>query len=218
MKYRLEIDGVLAEFNGLQVLNNIFLKCETGKVTGILGRNGAGKSTLFRVLFGEYIPESSSVRINGKSLLGAKRHPSDVRYLPQFEFIPSELRLQTVFNLFGLDLLPFIKSFPDFEGLNQYRINTLSGGQRRLIEVYCILKAPSKFCFLDEPFSQIMPLHIDKIKELMVEEKDHKGILCSDHMYHHILEISDEISLLHQGSIYPVQTTNDLTKYGYTKE
>lgn len=218
MKHLLEIDGVVAGFNGLQILSNIYLSCETQKVTGIIGRNGAGKSTLFNILFGEFRPENSSVRIDGIPLLTTERKPSDLRYLPQFEFIPSSISLLSVFDFFECNFDEFLKAFPDFDNEYPKRIGELSGGQRRLIEVYCILKSKTKFCLLDEPFSQLMPLHIEKVKALIQAEKRHKGILCSDHMYGHILDLSDDLKLLQHGGLAPITDKNDLVKHGYLSQ
>lgn len=218
MKHLLEIDGVMVGFNGLQVLSNIYLSCETQKVTGIIGRNGAGKSTLFNILFGELRPENSSIRIDGIPLLTTERKPSDLRYLPQFEFFPSSLSIQSVFDFFQCDFGEFLKVFPDFDNEHLKKLRELSGGQRRLIEVYCILKSETKFCVLDEPFSQLMPLHIEKVKALIQTEKRHKGILCSDHMYGHILDLSDDLQLLQHGGLATITDKDDLVKHGYLSQ
>jgi len=75
-----------------------------------------------------------------------------------------------------------------------------------------------QFCFLDEPFSGIAPLHIEKIKELINVEKAHKGILVSDHMYKHVLEIADRSYALANGQTYPIKSKDELVKYGYLLE
>ena len=81
----LEIDGVQLELNFVKVLSDIYLKVETGKVTGLLGRNGTGKSCLMQVIFGHLEPQNKSIRINGAvqlrllqtRLLGPTRHVAD---------------------------------------------------------------------------------------------------------------------------------------------
>ena len=92
----LEVDSVILEFDSKRVLQNVYLKSETGKVTGLLGRNGAGKSCLMKIMFGELIPNDKSIRINGNALVTSDRSPKDLRYLPQKRFVPNSLTIKRV--------------------------------------------------------------------------------------------------------------------------
>ncbi|MFX5587099.1 hypothetical protein ABTE16_20360, partial [Acinetobacter baumannii] len=83
----------------------------------------------------------------------------------------------------------FYRSFHDIKARETSLIGSLSGGERRLIEVYTIAKSTTRFILLDEPFTQLSPLQIEKVKILLHEEKENKGILVTDHMYQHILDI-----------------------------
>jgi ABC-type lipopolysaccharide export system ATPase subunit len=83
--------------------------------------------------------------------------------------------------------------------------------------VYIIARSRSKFILLDEPFSHIMPLHIEKIREILLEEKRNKGILVTDHMYHHIINISDPLYVLKNGKTYLTKSVNDLETLGYAR-
>ena len=68
---------------------------------------------------------------------------------------------------------------------------------------------------LDEPFSQIMPLHVSKIKSLISDEKNSKGILITDHLYQHIIDLSDSLYVVDNETIYLTREVSDLVKYGY---
>jgi len=94
----------------------------------------------------------------------------------------------------------FISIFQSFNIYKNAQINKLSGGERRLIETYITLKSNREIILLDEPFSHLSPLHIEKIKTLISKEKRYKVIIITDHMYRHIIDISDNIYLVKNGS------------------
>ena len=213
----LEVDGVLLNYGTNRVLQNIYLKCQTGQVTGLLGRNGCGKSSLMRIMFGEPIAMDKSVRIDGMSLLGEYRRPSDMRYLPQQKFIPNKLSLDRVLADFELEKSELIAYFPEFGNFPNLTINQLSGGWQRILEVYLILRSKSKFVLLDEPFTHIMPLHVETIKDLILQEKPNKGILISDHLYQHIMDISDQVYMINNGRSFPIKSVEELHDQGYIR-
>ncbi|MCB9360686.1 MAG: ATP-binding cassette domain-containing protein [Flavobacteriales bacterium] len=216
MTNRLEVDGVFLEFGVKRVLQNIYLKCETGKVTGLLGKNGAGKTCLLKILFGTLIPNDKSIRINETSLVSSYRSPKDIKYLPQTKLIPISLSVRRVFKDFELNFRDFTAFFPEFKHLYNSKLSVLSGGERRVIEIYSILVSPSKFCMLDEPFSQIMPIQIETIKKLIIREKENKGIIITDHLYNHIIDLSDDVYVLSDGKTYFARGINDLEILKYT--
>lgn len=211
----LEIDGVTLEFGYKRVLQDIYLITETGKITGLLGRNGVGKSCLMKILFGTLNPDDKSIRINGNTLPTSHRSPKDMRYLPQKRFVPNSLTVKNVFSDFNLDFSNFIHIFPEFEKLYKSKFANLSGGERRIVEIYLILVSDTKFCMLDEPFSHIMPIHIDSIKKLIIREKENKGIIITDHMYKHIIDIYDDLYVINNGKTYLTKSIEDLEKLGY---
>ena len=214
----LEIDGVVLEFGSKRILQDVYLKIETGKVVGLLGRNGSGKSCLMNIIFGQLIPNEKSIRLNDKCHLH-KHFPKEViTYLPQFGFIPKSLTINSVFKDYEIDADRFYHYFPEFRKLNKSKIKHLSGGEHRVIEIYIILVSKSQFCMLDEPFSQVMPRHIDAIKEIIINEKKHKGILISDHLYEHIIDVCDEIKLITDTVLVQIDDVIDIERYGYAKK
>jgi ABC-type multidrug transport system ATPase subunit len=143
--FSLEVDSIFLEYGLRKVLQNVYLKSETGKVTGLLGRNGTGKSCLLKIIFGELSAGGKSIRINGKPFLSDYRNPADLRYLPQRRFIPGSFSLKRIFNDFDLDFGDFIAEFHEFEKYYATKIKNLSGGERRIVEIYTILTAKTKF-------------------------------------------------------------------------
>lgn len=211
----MEIDSVTLNFDKQEILKSVYLKCETGKVTGILGRNGCGKSSLLRIIFGELIPEFKSLRINQKVIIKPYFYSGEIKFLPQFNFSPKSMHVASFLYFFKLDFDEFANHFPLFSALKRQKIKTLSGGERRILEIYAILCSTSRFVLLDEPFSHIAPVHIEKIKELIQREKKFKGIIITDHLYRAILSSADTIYLLNNGWMKKMNSTEELKDYNY---
>lgn len=215
-KHTLEIDSVLLEFGTREILRDIWLKLETGRITGLLGRNGSGKSCLMKIMVGELECRDKSIRIDGHSLYGSKRDARQMMYLPQSNFLPGNLPLYRGFELFGVRYEDFLRDFPHFGQIAlDSRIKYLSGGEQRILEVYLVLCAQTLFALLDEPFSQIMPVHVETFKKIIKRHRGNKGILISDHYYRDVLEISDRLFLLSEGINYRIRNLEDLRELGY---
>lgn len=218
MKHLLEADSIILEFDAKRVLQDVYFKNETGKTTGILGRNGTGKSCLMNIIYGELKTFNKSIRLDGETVSEAFISPENLRYLPQFNFIPKSLKLKRIFKDFNIDFSKFVGYFPEFERYYNHKLIQLSGGETRIVEIYSILASETKFCMLDEPFSHVMPVHIDTIKSIIKREKENKGIIITDHMYDHIIDICDEIYVILNGKTYLTKDLSDLEKLGYLNE
>jgi len=216
MKHMLEVDSVILEFDSKKVLQDVYMKSETGMVSGLLGRNGTGKSCLMKIIYGDLEPNNNSVRLDGNSMNSGYRNPGNIRYLPTGQFIPKFLTINRIFKDFELDFSDFINEFPEFEKLYRAQFKSLSGGEKRLVEIYSILASKTKFCMLDEPFSQVMPIHVETIKNLILREKKNKGIIITDHLYQCVVEICDYIYVILEGRTYLIKSLQDLTTLGYT--
>ncbi|WP_222538479.1 ATP-binding cassette domain-containing protein [Pedobacter polysacchareus] len=217
MAHQLEVDSISLQFGNREILSDVYLKCETGKITGLLGRNGTGKSSLMNLIFGNLVPGNKSVRFDGQSIPKAYQHHELLSYLPQYNFIPAHLTLKRVFSDFSLDYAPFEKVFPEFILQQGSKMKQLSGGQRRLVETYILIKAKSEFVMLDEPFSHLSPLMIGSIKKLIRQEQPKKGFLITDHMYHDVLELADDLYVLSDEKVHLIKDINDLERLGYVR-
>ncbi|MCA0153610.1 ATP-binding cassette domain-containing protein [Winogradskyella vincentii] len=215
---KFELDNVELYFKKKRILSGIYLKAESGLVTSILGANGCGKSSLLRIAFGDLKPKYKLIRINGKPLLKPLYKTGYAKFLPQYNFIPNGMKLSFVLKAYDLSWEKFIKNFDEFEILKNSKINNLSGGQRRIIETYIILKSKSKIVLLDEPFSHMSPLQVERIKKLINEEKKDKIVILTDHMYKHIIDVSDSIYLLKNGATMQIKKLTDLEDYKYLNE
>jgi len=216
MTHKLEADSIQLEFSGKRVLSDIYLKCETGKITGLLGRNGQGKSCLMKIIYGS-LNCQKSVRFDNSIQFEAFKYPNLLLYLPQFNFIPTGLTLKRIFSDFELDYSSFEKIFPEFTTRYKSLINNLSGGESRLVEIYVIVKSKSQFAMLDEPFTHLNPIQIEKVKSFLLEEKSNKGLLITDHMFRHVLDICDNLYLLADGKTHLVKSYEEIETLGYAK-
>jgi len=212
-----EIDNVELYFAEKQILNGIYLKAETGKITGILGANGCGKSSLLNIFFGSLQPRHKLIRIDKKPYLKPLFKYGVVNYLPQQNFIPAKIKIEKVFQLFNIQWKEFIRAFPEFKEYKNQHTRNLSGGQQRLIEIYICLKSKAKLSLLDEPFSHLSPLYVERIKDLLQKLKAEKAIIITDHMYRHILDTSDDLYLLKNGSTKLISKTSELEDYNYLR-
>jgi ABC-type multidrug transport system ATPase subunit len=217
MIHTLEADGIQLDFGLRRILSDVYLKCETGKITGLLGRNGQGKSCLMNVILGTLNSSINSVRFDGNVTRNVGKRHDLLLYLPQFNFIPKSLKVKQVFDDFKLSYPEFENRFPEFKEKYHSKVSHLSGGQWRTVEIYIIAKTPSLFAMLDEPFTHLNPIQIDKIKEFLLEEKANKGFLITDHMYQHLLDVSDTVYLLKDGKTHLTKSIQDLDDLGYVR-
>lgn len=213
-----EIDNIELNFKSKRILNGIYLNAEVGKTTAILGSNGCGKSCLLNIIFGNLKSKYKLVRIDNRPILKPLYKTGLVRFLPQYHFIPHGMRLPNIFKLYDLNWEAFTSKFESFSKYRGQKIGHLSGGERRIVETYIILKYKSKLVLLDEPFSHIAPIFIEHIKQIISEEKKHKAIIITDHLYEHIIEAADSIYLLKNGTTKKIEHLAELEDYKYISQ
>ncbi|WP_158848533.1 ABC transporter ATP-binding protein [Algibacter sp. L1A34] len=210
-----EIDNIELSFKDKRILNGIYLKAETGKITGISGSNGCGKTCLLKILFGNLESKYKLIRVDNKPILKPLYQTRLVGYLPQHYVIPKYLKVKTVFWLFKVSWKDFTVHFETFGHYRKTKLGKLSGGERRLIETYIILKSNTKLILLDEPFTHLSPINIEGIKKVISEEKQHKAIIITDHLYKHILELADAIYFIKNGNSKLIKGVTELEDLKY---
>ncbi|HZY81601.1 MAG TPA: ATP-binding cassette domain-containing protein [Cyclobacteriaceae bacterium] len=204
----LELDSILLNYDSRVILSNVAIRCNTGEVIGILGRNGSGKSSLLQVVFGSKKAQYRSVRINGDV------KEDQITYLPQDNLIPNYIRISRALSLYKIDQDDIVSEFPESKDWLTLYPQQLSGGSRRIIEVLLVLKSRAPFCLLDEPFTGIAPIYIDKLK-LIIKNTHTKGVIITDHLYRDVMSIADRLYVLTNGQTYPVKNEHDLKHRGY---
>lgn len=212
----LEIDSITKTFNMNPILTDIYLKCQTGDIIGLLGRNGTGKSTLLKILFGSTEADTKFITINGKIYNHPYKTANLISYLPQHSFLLNQLTVSKSIALFlgrsnanGFANDPLIAPFLD------HKISALSGGNLRYLEIKLILNTDSKFLLLDEPFNGMSPLLVETVKQMIKAQSAFKGIILTDHDYNNVIELATRSYLVYEGSLKNIGTTTDLVRWGY---
>lgn len=216
-KNTLLADSIRLSFGEFNVLNGAWLRSETGKVTGVLGRNGSGKSCMFRAIMGELKTQDLFVRYNDNVVTRSDEMGRYVKYQAQKPFLPPKMPLKKVFEYFGADYERFTDDFPKFAQYPDTPVKELFGGEVRIAETWLCLCSDSPFCILDEPFSYLAPVAIEVIQKLIQRQKEKMGIIVSDHNYEALLEVADEVLLLSDGYVHLVRDRSDLVRYGYCR-
>lgn len=209
------VDSVHLEFGQKTVLQSAYITAQTGRVTGVLGRNGAGKSCLFKCIMGGLNPQNRFVRFNDDQDTDYAHIGNRVKYLPQNLFMPPRMTLDEAFRLYGVDYDEFVRFDPKFHTYQRKMFREISGGEARAAEMFIILNCEAEFCILDEPFSNISPVYVERMQEMIREQKEHKGIIVSDHLYEAIIEVTDDLFLMRDGYTFPIKTREDLIRHGY---
>lgn len=209
----LETDSVELSFGDKKVIAGGYMKLEGGRIHALVGRNGYGKSSLMRVVFGSLQPQFKFTRYNGVPLPYPFKKKGLIRYLPQFDFVPKRLQLQVFLDLYDVQWSKVVMCFPEMEGLKRLRLGELSGGQLRMVTSMAVILSPVEFVLLDEPFTHIMPLHVEILKSLIRQEAAAgKGFLITDHMYDHVLDLADSFYYMEWLVTRPVSRAELLEK------
>lgn len=210
-----ELENIELSFGEKNILYGVYLKAETGKITGLLGANGCGKTSLLKVFFGNLTANNQLVRADGKGYLKKFYLTEMVKFLSQKNYLPSHIKMKNLFQLFKVNWPEFADNFPTTALRKNYRIGELSGGERRLVETWLIIKSDAKLVLLDEPFTHLSPLYIEIIKKEILQEKQHKAFVITDHLYKDIQEVADELYFLQKGCTQLIKTPSQLEELGY---
>ena len=214
-------------YRGRKVVDDVELEIGQGEVVGLLGPNGAGKTTTFYILVGLARPDSGRVLLNGEEITDLPmylRARSGISYLPQepsvFRQLTSEENLLAVLETLPLtpeqqrDRLEELLVQMGLETVRTSKAYTLSGGERRRLEIARSLTLEPSFILLDEPFSGIDPLTVKDLQEIIRElAKSGIGVLITDHNVRETLTVTDRAYILKSGKIFrrgrPDELSND---------
>ena len=213
---QLNCTNLCKKYNNKFVVNEIALSLETKKVTGLLGPNGAGKTTTFYMLVGLIKSNSGEIHIDNKEITELPMHlRSDlgISYLPQEPSIFRNLNvkdnilaiLETRKNLSSkeqLSKLDFLVSTLQIENILSNNGASLSGGERRRVEIARALATEPKFLLLDEPFAGIDPISVIEIQKIIKELINSDiGVLITDHNVRETLKVCDEAYIISDGKV-----------------
>lgn len=214
----LEFDSLFLEFGMHRVLSSIHMKCTTGGIVGLLGRNGSGKSCLVQIVMGIMKAESKSIRFNSQPLIGNYLKNRIIGYLPQTDLLPGFITFTKALKLYGVEKKKILNHFPEATDFLDRGSSEVSRGQRRFFETLLVVYSSHPMCILDEPFSRLMPLQVERLIKILEEEKQGKGFIITDHLHRSIRAIADDLYVLVNGKTYKIKTEDQLLQLGYLNE
>ena len=212
---KIEVKNLIKDFGKKRVINDLSLNIHAGEIVGLLGPNGAGKTTTFYIILGLIEATSGDILLDDASihdLAMYQRARLGIGYLPQDSSVFKKLTVKD--NLTSIaETLPIDKKdqkekvdslLEDF-GLvkiaNQMAY-TLSGGERRRLEIARSILPSPKFLLMDEPFSGVDPISISEVQKMVLKLKEKNiGILITDHNVRETLKIVDRAYLVYDGTI-----------------
>ena len=216
MSNLLEIDSVVKSFDMHVVLTDIYLKCRTGDIIGMLGRNGTGKSTLMKILFGTLRADTKFIRIDGKVYNQPYKTINEICYLPQDSFLPKHLSIEKTIELYlGKNQVQNFLEDPILKKLNTSKISYLSGGELRYLEIKLLLHTDCKLILPDEPFNGVSPILVGEIKKIILKMSEFKVIILTDHDYRNVLNVANRFCMIYDGGIRRIDDKDELVRWGY---
>ncbi|HSC77879.1 MAG TPA: LPS export ABC transporter ATP-binding protein [Candidatus Acidoferrales bacterium] len=212
-------------YRGRKVVDGVSLKISPGEVVGLLGPNGAGKTTTFHLLVGLTRPDAGRVMLNGTDLTDFPmylRARNGLGYLPQepsvFRKLSVEENILAVLETLSMEgserreRLEELLELMGLAHLRRHRADTLSGGERRRVEIARALVLSPSFILLDEPFSGIDPVTVLDIQKIVSDLKQRSiGVLVTDHNVRETLRVTDRAYIIHNGRIFRAGTPQELS-------
>ena len=224
MTATLHTTGLTKSFGGRTVVRGVDLDIASGECVGLLGPNGAGKTTTFSMVVGLVSPDSGRVLLNGADVTDDPmyvRARKGIGYLPQeasiFRGLTVEQNISAILETIDLDAtgrrtrLRELLAELGLTPLAKSPAYTLSGGERRRVEITRALVISPKFMLLDEPFAGIDPIAVSDIQKIIFHLKSRGiGVLITDHNVRETLRITDRAYIVHDGVIFKSGTPQSL--------
>jgi lipopolysaccharide export system ATP-binding protein len=228
----LKSENLTKSFNFRPVVKGVNIEISSGEIIGLMGRNGAGKTTTFQMMAGLIKPDSGDIFLDKKNISQYSSHlraAEGITYLPQEHSVFLKASVANNLKLI-LELQPIGKEEQEkitrelleelgLQDLEKQPAYSLSGGERRRLEICRSLLIKPKFLLLDEPFTGIDPLTIAELQKIMLKLKNKGiGIILSDHNVQDTFKIADRAYILDEGEILIKGSPQEIASDKNTKE
>src|SRR5262245_7503518 len=211
----LRTDKLVKEYRQRRVVNGVSILVSAGEIVGLLGPNGAGKTTTFNMVVGVIRPDGGEVRFQGREVTSLPMHkrarlgmgyltqePSIFRKLTVAQNILAILETCRITRSERVIRLKYLLDELDLARLSESKAYTLSGGEKRRLEITRALVTSPKLLLLDEPFSGIDPIAVYEVQKIIRRLRDRGlGILITDHNVRETLKLVDRAYLIHKGEV-----------------
>ena len=222
---RLTANNLAKAYRGREVVKDVSIDLESGQVVGLLGPNGAGKTTCFYMIVGIINADRGAIEINGEDITALPMHERARRgigYLPQEASIFRKLTV-------GDNIMAILETRPDLSRDQRHQLRdqlleefnvthlrdslgqSLSGGERRRIEIARALATEPDFILLDEPFAGVDPISVNDIKQIIRHLQSRGiGVLITDHNVRDTLDICEKAFIVGEGHIIAAGSAEDV--------
>ena len=225
----LKVDHLVKKYGSKRVVNGVSINVAQHEIVGLLGPNGAGKTTTFNMIMGIIKPDEGQIHLDGQDIT---MYPLSVRarkglgYLSQEPSVFRRLTVEQNINVV-LENMPYsarerkvrcelLLEEADLTYLVGRYADTLSGGEKRRLEICRALAAEPKILLLDEPFSGVDPKAVDELQMIIRNLREQNiGVLITDHSVRETLEVTDRAYIVHQGVILTQGTSQELINDPY---
>jgi lipopolysaccharide export system ATP-binding protein len=211
----LRAESLVKIYSRRRVVNGVNLELRQGEIVGLLGPNGAGKTTTFYMVTGMIKPNSGRIYLNDRDITRLpmyKRARLGISYLSQepsiFRYLTVEQNLLAILEMMPLsrrqrkERLEQLLDELNIAHLAKQKAYTLSGGERRRVEITRALVIRPKFILLDEPFAGVDPIAVEDIQRIVKDlKKRNIGVLITDHNVRDTLSITDRAYLMYEGTV-----------------
>jgi lipopolysaccharide export system ATP-binding protein len=211
----LEAKGLTKQYKNKNVVNGISICVLPGEIVGLLGPNGAGKTTSFNMIVGLVKPDEGDIIFENKSIAKLPMHerarlgigyltqePSVFRKLTVEENILAILETCTKDKVEQKARLKSLLEELDLTSIAKSKAYTLSGGEKRRLEITRALVTSPRMLLLDEPFSGIDPIAVYEVQKILIQLKERRmGILITDHNVRETLKLVDRAYIMHKGDV-----------------
>ncbi len=223
--------NLVKSFRGRRVVDGASLELQRGEVVGLLGPNGAGKTTTFHIMVGLESPDSGCIAIDGvdvvrrpvwqRARLGLgylAQEPSIFRKLTVEQNITAVLQISTGSSSERTERLESLLEQFDLVGLRRQMGFTLSGGERRRVEIARALAAEPRYILLDEPFTGVDPIAVGELQRIVENLKEAGlGVLITDHNVRDTLAIVDRAYIMHEGRTIVSGTAREVSEDAFAR-
>jgi lipopolysaccharide export system ATP-binding protein len=220
----LDVQHVGKRYAGRPVVRDVSLRLRRGEAVGLLGPNGAGKTTCFYMITGLIRPDVGEIKLDGQDITRLpmyRRARLGIGYLPQeasiFRGLSVEHNILSVLEISEPDaaqrhvMLDELLAEFSITHLRMAQGVTLSGGERRRVEIARALASRPAFILLDEPLAGIDPIAVDDVRKLVKHLKDRGiGVLITDHNVRETLDIIDRAYIMHDGTVLMEGTPSEI--------
>ncbi|MBF6641608.1 ABC transporter ATP-binding protein [Flavobacterium sp. J49] len=213
----IDIQNITKKFGKLAVLQDINLSFQKGQCIALIGPNGCGKTTLIKSILGMVLPDSGSITVNGKSILGEYLYRNNIGYMPQIGRYPDNMTIGQIIEMIkkvrnsntALDE-DLIHAF-ELEKMFDKQMRTLSGGTTQKVSAVLAFLFNPEVLILDEPTAGLDPLASEILKEKIIREKEKgKLILITSHLLSELDDLITEIIFMQEGRVHFHQKIEDL--------